>query len=302
FSFVYFSFCKGQTNIDASRQNNYIDSIQNAKEIESLIVKINPRFKEFEVNESMTFDDRYSGENYHQIADSLNIQPWTKADFDHNGLTDILVIGKFYGNYVICILDNGGKYEIYPITKGLFKANSFPIVEDNKIKYYCENESDRIYLDKPIKLEESTLIYQFGDFIEENTTPAKHKIEKIEYETTGCYGICPIFSLTINADQSAEWEAKRYNKIKNEEVEEKFHSNITEDNWNELIDLLNYIDFEKLNDNYSVKWTDNQSSTLKITYDNGKVKSIQEYGLVGTFGLSRVYEILFDLRENQKWE
>ena len=39
-----------------------------------------------------------------------------------------------------------------------------------------------------------------------------------------------------------------------------------------------------------------------VTYDNGKVKSIRDYGLLGTYGLDRVYQLLFELRENQKWE
>jgi hypothetical protein len=61
-------------------------------------------------------------------------------------------------------------------------------------------------------------------------------------------------------------------------------------------------DFETLQDNYAVNWTDDQTAKLKITYDNGKVKSIRDYGLLGTYGLDRVYQLLFELRENQKWE
>jgi len=68
------------------------------------------------------------------------------------------------------------------------------------------------------------------------------------------------------------------------------------------VNLLNYIDFETLQDNYAVNWTDDQTAKLKVTYDNGKVKSIRDYGLLGTYGLDRVYQLLFELRENQKWE
>jgi len=52
---------------------------------------------------------------------------------------------------------------------------------------------------------------------------------------------------------------------------------------------------------YRVSWTDDQTSTLKITYDNGKVKTIRDYGLIGTFGLSQAYKLLFDLRGSQPW-
>ena len=65
--------------------------------------------------------------------------------------------------------------------------------------------------------------------------------------------------------------------------------------------MLNYIYFETLQDNFAVTWTDDQTATLKITYDSGKVKSISDYGLIGTYGLDRVYQLLYELRENQKW-
>jgi hypothetical protein len=131
--------------------------------------------------------------------------------------------------------------------------------------------------------------------------PAKHKIEKIEYSTSGCYGTCPIFKLTINSDKTAKWHAKMYNKINNKEVSGNFNTRVTEDKYNDIVNLLNYIDFETLQDNFAVTWTDDQTATLKITYDNGKVKSISDYGLIGTYGLDRVYQLLYELRENQKW-
>jgi hypothetical protein len=82
----------------------------------------------------------------------------------------------------------------------------------------------------------------------------------------------------------------------------KFKGKILQANYDELIGLLNYLDFPSLKDSYAVNWTDDQTSVLKITYNNGKVKEIKDYGLIGTLGLSRVYSILFDLRENQQWK
>lgn len=114
------------------------------------------------------------------------------------------------------------------------------------------------------------MIYKFGDFIEENQSPSNHKIEKIEYSTTMYYGTCPVFNITIKADKTARWNAEMFNEINDKEVNGKFNSKITEDKYNDIVNLLNYIDFETLQDDYAVNWTDDQSSTLKITYDNGK--------------------------------
>lgn len=292
-----FQPCKGQTDNNVLRKANYIDSIQNVKQITDLILRVNDGYKEFKINDKLQF----SGKKCQNLRDSLKVQPWTKADFDNNGLTDILVIGNWNDHSVICILDKDDKHEIKPITRRSFQDCTFPVVENNKIKYFFESEPERGKWDEPRKLKQITLAYKFGNFIEENQTPANHKIEKIEYSTTGCYGLCPIFKLTINSDKTAKWYAEMFNQVNNEEVSGNFNSNITKDKYNDIVNLLNYIDFEMLQDNYAVNWTDDQSSTLKITYDNGKVKSIHDYGLIGTYGLDRVYQLLFELRENQTW-
>jgi len=294
--------CKGLSYNSVLHRSNFIDSIQTAKQITDLISKIDHSYKKFQVNESLKFENNYSGKNYKKIADSLNVQPWTKADFDNNGMTDILVIGNWYDHTVICcILDKNGKYEINRITRGIFQDYTFPVVENGKIKYFFESEPEPGKWEKELKLKQITLVYKFGAFIEENQVPANHKIEKIEFSTSGCFGTCPIFNLTINSDKTAKWYAERFNKIKNKEVSGNFNSKITEDNYNDIVNLLNYIHFETLQDDYTVDWTDDQAAKVKITYDKGKVKSIRDYGLIGTYGLERLYHLLFALRENQKW-
>jgi len=69
-----------------------------------------------------------------------------------------------------------------------------------------------------------------------------------------------------------------------------------------LTELINYIDFANLEKDYAVNWTDDQSCTLKIVYDGNKIKEIRDYGLIGTFGLKKLYEQLFELRFNQNWK
>ena len=62
-----------------------------------------------------------------------------------------------------------------------------------------------------------------------------------------------------------------------------------------------YKEFSDLKDKYEVNWSDDQTSTLIITYDGGKTKKIIDYGLVGTFGLNRIHDLIFKLRDNQDW-
>jgi hypothetical protein len=298
-----FQSCKSQVDNKVIHKPNYIDSIQTAKQIEELILKIDKRYSKFKINQTLNYESRFSGISCKKISDSLKIKPWQKADFDNNGLSDILIVGTWSDHHIICILDKGeNHFEIKSITRRIFQECTFPVVSNNKIKYYFESYPESGNWDKPRKLQQIILTYQFGDFIEENPTPTSHKIDKIEYSTTGCFGTCPVFELTINSDKNAKWFADMYNEISDKEVKGDFNSTITEDKYNEIVNLLNYIDFANLQDDYAVSWTDDQSSTLIITYDNGKTKSIKDYGLIGTYGLDRVYQMLFELRRNQKWE
>ena len=198
-----------QTEISVSSKTNYIDSIQNAKQITDLLLTIDSSYKEFKLKEKLRFSDK----KCQKVSDSLNVKSWTKADFDNNGLTDILVVGKWYIPSALFILDKQGKYEIKHISRRSFQECTVPVVEKNAINYYFESEPERGKKNEPLKLKKITLLYKYGDFIEENQTPSNHKIEKIEYSTTGCFGTCPIFKLSINSDKTAQWDAKENNDI-----------------------------------------------------------------------------------------
>lgn len=276
---------------------NFIDSINTTAQLKELISKIDSSYMNFRINERLEPKCHVPHKNYKKIMDSLNVQTWAKADFDNNGLTDILIIGGATYHTVLVILDKGDKYESKFIVRPNFRDCTFPVLQGNTIKLYFDSKPQ----ENAIDLQYITLAYNFGEFVEKSETSATYKIKKIEYFTQRCYGFCPIFSLTINADKSATWLAERFNKINEKDWEGTFHTTITDVKFNELIDLLNYIDFPTLENNYSVNWTDDQTAILKITYDDDKIKIIRDYGLLGTFGLSKIHQLLFELRENQSW-
>ncbi len=301
-SLLLFSTCHVGADNTMLKKPGSIDSLHNAKQITAFIHQIDSNYRKFILNDPVNYESRYAAFNYKRVADSLGVRPWSKADFDHNGLTDLLVIGQHNDPSILIILNKGDHYQIIPITRRSFQDHTFPVVENNKIRYTFETNSDKIYQVLPASLETITLVYKFGDFIEENPLPAEHKIEKIEYNTTGCFGTCPVFKMTIRTDRSSVWEAIRYNQFGSHKSAGTYSCTITEDKYAELTNLLNYIDFEKLQLDYAVRWTDDQQATLTITFDNGQSKTILDYGLLGTYGLNRVHQLMFNLRENQDWK
>lgn len=297
-SFTLIQSCSGPSHKTTVQNENDIDKIENSTQITDLIEKVDSRYEGVTFGESLNYGVR----RCQHIADSLKVKPWTKVDFNTDGRTDLLVIGSGTNHPVLCILAEEEGYKIIPIKHNGSQVCTFPIVENNKIKYYFERTVSMGKENNTPTLEEVTLAFNTGTFVEENTNPTKNNIEKIEFSTSGCFGTCPIFDLTINADRTIQWDAKRFNKIGNKEVKGDFNTTITKDKYTEIIDLLNYIDFVNLKDDYSVNWTDDQTVTLQVTYNKGKIKTIKDYGMIGTRGLKKLYQLLYELRENQEWE
>jgi hypothetical protein len=277
-----------------------IDSISSKKGIEKLINSLNSRYKKFTI-----------------IEDSLNFQPVYKSDFDKNGLTDLLAVGGFpvysigpndverhYYDLGILVVMNFGEdsLEIKDLTKAIKELNHHVT-------------APKIVDDTVLTLNQIDLIFKFGDFIELNSNPKNYEIEKIEYQTTSCFGPCPVFSIEINKDKTGLFKASDYNseteisiadlrsKTNNsKEIKGTFRAIIKDDSFSDIINLVNYIDFPTLKDDYSVNWTDDQSCILKITYNNGQTKEVEDYGLIGSYGLARLYQLFFELRFNQIWK
>lgn len=284
-----------------------IDSINSGEEVEKLIRSFDKSYESFTLQNINAFQSRY-GTTYscRRIADSLNItQAFYKSDFDHNGLTDLLAIGNLY-NFSIFIVMNYGQdsLKLNRLTRRSFQDCTFPqIHNDTILQYYYMPDPDWRTKAKP-SLQRKDLIFKFGDFVEYNPAPKNYNIEKIEYQTTMCFGTCPVFSISIDKNRAGLFKAEAYNRKTEDskEIKGTFKTTVDEDSYSEIINLLNYIDFPNLKDDYAVNWTDDQTCKLKITYNNGQVKTIRDYGLIGTYGLDRLYQLLFALRFNQDWK
>ena len=139
-----------------------------------------------------------------------------------------------------------------------------------------------------------TLIFKFGDFYEYNPSPDNFSIQAISISTTPCYGSCPIFELDIKGDGTANYDAQEYN-----DKTGKFKAIIDTASFSKLIQTINYIKLTSLKDAYRVHWTDDQTVTLEIKFNDALVKKISDYGKIGTYGLQHLYSQLFALRKRR---
>ncbi|EDM45097.1 hypothetical protein SCB49_03214 [unidentified eubacterium SCB49] len=253
------------------------------------------------------------------LADSIKInRSFYKADLDNNGYTDLIIIGDDKScsgsggscDYSVYSLMNFANDSINPVDLVLDNSFNSAIIPKITIK----NSVPILEIFGSNNLNSNTnslqLSYKYGTFVEKNNEPKEYSIEKIEYSAEACFGSCPIFELSIDKNRKAKLNAIEYNSSNpdlfeyeiTEELKGKFQAIIDLENYQEIIGLLNYLDFPTLEDDYMVNATDNPSCKLTITYNQGQVKEIRDYGKVGTLGLQEIYKRISRLKTNQSWE
>lgn len=294
FSLLIFCFYFSLFYSQDKKVFNKIDSLNTAKEVQEFLDN-----DQNKINYYLNVEEKINYDSYCKvIADSLNFkQNWEKADFDGNGLTDLLVTGNTSeGSKTIYILDKGHHFESKNISKGkLYEQCSFSSIKDNKIEYQSVKILSRLgFLSNLIK---ENLIYKYGGFIEENTAPKRHNILEIEFETSGSYRNNFVLKMEIVSNGDITWTSRNDGFL----TAGIYRAKISQVKFKEIVDVLNYIDFENLADSYEANYSDAATTYLKITYDNLKVKNIRDNGSMGTRGLRRLYDLLNDLKGNQQW-
>jgi hypothetical protein len=273
---------------------NKIDSLNTDKDVFTFIRK---HFQEYDGRESF---DYYRNETQ-QIADSLKVRNWVKADIDNNGETDLLVFRASKLPNIFSILSLGHKFEItsakysdckyqfmYPVVTTLNNQVVILLYSQNQIDY-DHNNKHFIYS----KLACDTLLVKDNLFVNYVPAPTPTEIEKIEIDNDGiCEGNCPRINISINAQT-----------FSNKCSKEMFWDNkprlstgqLTKVEINRILSLLAYSNFTELNKNYEVGCSDQPTTTLTITYDNGKKKVIYDYGSSGNFTLTEIYKIAYGI-------
>lgn len=284
-----------------------IDSVFTNEEVADLIKSYDTYLKNLKVGRLDSLKPNWCK----FIFDSVSIEKaFYKADFDNNGYTDLLVSGRNNRLIMLGIMSFGqNDFKTYNFLNQATQTCVIPKVRTENGKDLIDLYANRgtwNYHAKGnrSKMEIKTLTYRFNNFIEYNPNPIDNKIEKIHFSASRCYGTCPRFDLTINGDTTANLNAIKYNKKWSKaptEMRGIFHTTLNTANFEYVMNVLNYLDFPNLEKGYRALGTDQSGVKLTITYDNGKVKTISDYGKKGTLGLRYLYGVLFDLRFNQDW-
>lgn len=305
-----------------------IDSLKTNREIEHFIGEHDSLYRKFTLKKVQDIECNGCDTVLKNLANKLEVNySWLKADLDNNGYTDLLVTGvnktytsdntptdllvEYSREFNALVLMNFGadSVKLYDVTDGRYYG-MVPKIEFIKKQPFLVvyKPAKRLYGSKVILAQQkrTVLTYMFNDFIEYNPVQSTHEIEKIEYDTNGCFGSCPVFSIVVENDGKVIYSAKEFNYSrewqKGDLMSGTYKKVLSTEELNEVLDKFTYLNFPKLQDNYNVTWTDDQTGTLKVTYDDGKVKTITDYGLQGTYGLRHIHKLFYDLRLSGGWE
>ena len=294
-------------------RRNAIDSLQNYKQALSLVHSVDSQWFGFTTDTTAFpfygYLDSNRLERNKKIRDSLGVVTFVKEDFDKNGRTDLLIHGA--DGKIACLMDTGERYQLISLNKDDFgdwaQPTSYASVMKSSSKSFIvfyHIEGTRYPFDYLASVSSAdTLTYKFGSFIEWHATPSIHLIQKIDFSEKNYYNPVPVFSMSIDSTGFAQLEAKS-NCAKegtSEEIVGKFHILLKPDQYQQVFSLLNYLDFLSLRENYSSFPWDLSTAYLTIIYDNGQKKTIEDYGLSGTFGLSYLYDLLFHIAFSYEW-
>jgi hypothetical protein len=151
--------------------------------------------------------------------------------------------------------------------------------------------------------------YLPGNSPVQTVTPGEQTVPQdtlITLERTGCYGMCPIYKVSISADGAVVFEGNRFVKKVG-----TARSAISEEQIRELLAGFEKINYFELNDQYvkpedgCKQWlTDNPSAVTSITR-NGKSKSVTHYygcrGLEVLKELEKLEQAIDDAVNSSQW-
>lgn len=120
---------------------------------------------------------------------------------------------------------------------------------------------------------------------------------QLSFNTDPCFGTCPIFSMTINGNGEAQFNAEKFN-----DREGNFVEVIRPGQLDSLRRLITNANLQSLKNDYAVSWTDMPTYTLTVKLNNGQSKTIRDYGPSGPEKLKQLYHFLFSLRQSQDWK
>ena len=238
------------------------------------------------------------------FTDSIGVEYWKNCDLNHDGRKDLFVLGhaktkerKRTFRQMLVVLGGKKKPTKIPIGDDFFNGwiSSYPKIVDMDGKDFLilsyQKNSDMLPFNSERNWYTDTL-YFINEKVMMHSVQPLRQISKIEFSTDYCYGFCPVFEITVFKNRDVY-----YNGIDHVINKGDFKLRINNNDYGYLIGYLNNMRINSLNSSYEVGWSDSQTAFLTVTFENGDEIEIADYGRMGSFGLSVLYDFFFELKD-----
>ncbi|MFD2598811.1 DUF6438 domain-containing protein [Sphingobacterium corticis] len=124
-------------------------------------------------------------------------------------------------------------------------------------------------------------------------------LSEIKLSKTSCFGTCPIFDIQLNKNLEATLVVTNF--VDGKEPGQ-YKTTITEDEWLKLSSMIIKMKFRHLKGDYGDRTlADSPSANSAITFKDGYVKEVRDYGANGTKDLRSLYTNIDDLVNRVDW-
>jgi len=145
---------------------------------------------------------------------------------------------------------------------------------------------------------EYAFLYDSGMGKNETWEKARHTIpyQSISLLRGGCFGTCPVYSVTLNADGKATYTGKA-----NAPRQGSYAASVYFGDFARLAMFIDQSGFMKLADRYAAPWTDDETVVVSVVLRDGTTKTVSDYGRFGPPDLWILEHAIDGIVDRMKW-
>jgi hypothetical protein len=269
------------------------------------------RFDEVDFEQRSLFLQKDLSQEDLLFMDSLLGVKWIVHDFNNDKKKDLIFNGRIGKHQAVIIAFISDADSVKHVQLGHIYGNHYPqSISLYNNEYLISGHIPNDGFDKSwnARLKNDTLTWRFGGFIEYQPAKEKSSFDSLSYTSRSPWmGITPRL-INIYRDGSARYTGTHFRtdifngKKTNVQVAETFTKNINKAQLKELQQLISWIGFARLKDNYSLPNIFDLSTAYTMIYlKGGPAKKIEDYGMEGSYGLRLLYSKLFQLTTEKNW-
>ncbi|RAK69389.1 hypothetical protein [Hymenobacter edaphi] len=287
-----------------------IAAIRTAAQVQQLLASVDAVYDHFTVDTTLRVPDPRVAWRYRRAG----VRAWERVDLDGNGRPDLVVTGLLdYGapypqtSEVVCLLDMGDSLVVDdlgrrhtrygPVAQVVYRGG-IPLLR------YQDFAPPILQVDSLRDGQTFLLTYRFGGFTEYNPKPGRYgRLDSLSYKHDFAYNDFFVSKLVLQAGGAAAYSACQGPVLKQDgpTVCEQLTATVAAAPLAEINELANYLDAGQLQPRYRAFINHVPDATLTLAYPGRRVRVIDE-GEKATFGLTRLYALLSELRKTQQWQ